>query len=332
MLKELFANNPNIVINTDIDGFLSGMFLQKYYGCRIVGFSNSWDYVWLDSEYERQVGENAIYKPIYIDLYVVNPDVVCIEQHIIGYDKKHNALIGSMKTKINPNLMLCDRTFTGDYFHKYPFGTIHFLIAMMEREGVHVQLPDLKSSPTDRMKKYDLRVGEIILRADDALFSSLGKYKPNTDKWWPLLYEKSGSSQSIKKLMDFVSNEDPAQKFKVKDRTGKYFHDEFNCDISQESHGLNYSKVDGAYKNILDESGNLKQEIKNYVNELKQIFGMEMDLPLKYNIHAGTARTMRYAEGGNKLFQENWKNLYSYAFIFGPKSDNKNFSYTVDMK
>lgn len=39
MLKELFSKNPNIIINTDIDGFLSGMILQTYLGCKIVGFS-----------------------------------------------------------------------------------------------------------------------------------------------------------------------------------------------------------------------------------------------------------------------------------------------------
>ena len=50
MLRELFESNKNIVINSDIDGFLCGMVLQKYYGCRIVGFSDSRDKVWLIPE------------------------------------------------------------------------------------------------------------------------------------------------------------------------------------------------------------------------------------------------------------------------------------------
>ena len=36
-VKELFEKNKNIIINTDIDGFLCGMILQKYYGCKVVG-------------------------------------------------------------------------------------------------------------------------------------------------------------------------------------------------------------------------------------------------------------------------------------------------------
>ena len=45
MLKEIFNRNPNIIINTDIDGILSGVILVKYCNCRIVGFTNSKDCV-----------------------------------------------------------------------------------------------------------------------------------------------------------------------------------------------------------------------------------------------------------------------------------------------
>lgn len=34
MLQELFAKNKNIVINTDIDGILSGLLLVKYCDCK----------------------------------------------------------------------------------------------------------------------------------------------------------------------------------------------------------------------------------------------------------------------------------------------------------
>ena len=65
-LSEFFekAQTKDIVINTDIDGFLSGMILQKYYGCRVVGFSNSSESIWLCPEIK------SIYEPIYIDIFV----------------------------------------------------------------------------------------------------------------------------------------------------------------------------------------------------------------------------------------------------------------------
>ena len=41
MLREIFEDNNKIIINTDIDGFLSGMILKQYFNCEIVGFTNS---------------------------------------------------------------------------------------------------------------------------------------------------------------------------------------------------------------------------------------------------------------------------------------------------
>lgn len=186
MLKEIFAQNKDIVINSDIDGFLCGMILQKYYACRIVGFSNSRETIWLIPEIED------INKPIYIDLYVANPAVTCIDQHIIAYDKDHHNEICSYGTKINPNLDR-KRTFVGDmesdYYHKYPFGTVHYLIAMMAREGIQVDLPDLnKEYQTDVPGisgiKHKTCAGHIILRADDALYSTLSQYRANALDWW----------------------------------------------------------------------------------------------------------------------------------------------------
>lgn len=319
-LGELFQKNPYIVINSDIDGMLSGMILQKYYGCRVIGFSNSWDCVWLDKDYEFFV-DDAINKPIYIDLYVTNPNVVCIEQHIIGYDDAHNSRIASSGTKINPNIMRKGRTFSGDYFHKYPFGTVHFLIALMEKEGIQVELPLLHSITGPKAYDYNLTVGDILLRADDALFSSLGKYKANTEEWWPWLLKLSGNAKSIASMIRYISQQDPAQNFKVKDRTGDFFTREFKC-----------SGIDGAFKNVTDEEGNLLHNILEYRDEICLMMRMKLDLPLKYNVHKGDASTKKYFGSGQDLdFSQN-PHLYSYAFIFGPRSPKNNFSYTLNMK
>ncbi|MBP5800244.1 MAG: hypothetical protein J6W43_10105 [Prevotella sp.] len=320
MISEIFNKTKDIIINADIDGFLSGMILQKYYGCNVVGFSNSWDCVWITPEYESS-NSNALYKPVYIDLYVVNPDVICIEQHIIGYDDAHNKRLSSLGTKINPNLMCNGRTFTGDYFHKYPFGTVHFLIALLEREGVHVQLPSLDSITGQIAKNYNLTVGDILLRADDALFSSLGKYKSNTEKWWPWLFDFSGNADSINAMMRYVCEANPNNKFKVKDRTGEYFTREFQC-----------SGMDGEYKNITDNNGNLLSCVLKYRDEICNMMNMSLDIPLIYNIHQGNASTKKYLDTSVELDYQHNPDLYSYAFIYGPRSPKDNFSFTIDMQ
>lgn len=318
-LKSLFEKNKNIIINTDIDGFLSGIILQRYFNCKIVGFSNSWDCVWIDQEYEKST-KNALTDPIYIDLYVAHPSVICIEQHIIGYNDSHNKHIGSMGTKINPNIMRSNRTFLGDYFHKYPFGTIHFIIALMEKEGIQVKLPPLNSIPTQKTLDYHLTFGDIILRADDALFSSLGKYKSNTEEWWSWLLCLSKNAVSITSMINYIRNADPNQSFNVKKNTGIYFKDEFNC-----------SGSDGAFNIITDNNGNLLSNILNYRDEICQMLDMTLDLPMKYITHRGVAATKSFKGTSLELDTSNNPNLYSYAFIFGPKSMKHNFSFTMDM-
>ena len=110
-LSEFFerANTKNIVINSDIDGFLSGMILQKYYGCEIVGFSNSNNAIWLSPEI------HSIYEPVYIDIFVNHPNVFCIDQHIVAYDDAHLARIALDGTKMNPNIDICPKSYLGDF-------------------------------------------------------------------------------------------------------------------------------------------------------------------------------------------------------------------------
>lgn len=93
-LTDIFQQNKNIVINTDIDGILSGIFLQKYFDCNIVGFCNSKDKVWISNRL------SSVYEPVYIDMFVVNRDVTCIEQHLISVDDTHHNYWTSCNNKI----------------------------------------------------------------------------------------------------------------------------------------------------------------------------------------------------------------------------------------
>ena len=319
-LSEIFDKNKDIVINTDIDGFLCGMILQKYYSCRVVGFSNSRETVWLIPEIED------INKPVYIDLYVANPTVTCIEQHIIAYDKDHHNEICSFGTKINPNLDR-KRTFVGDmesdYYHKYPFGTVHYLIALMAKEGIHVDLPDLTrvyqiSEPGNPGRKLKTNAGHIILRADDALYSTLSRYRDNALDWWKWLDPKN-ESPAISELKQFISNCDAAHAKEYKADVGKFFR------------GLGCDGDDGAFKTVTDASGNLLSKVIGYRNEICSIVGMDLDLYEFYDIHKGKY-AVQFCRPGYDMGILHSDNLYSYAFIFGPNPRYPNFSFTTDLK
>ena len=320
MLKELFEKNKNIVINSDIDGFLCGMILQNYYMCKVVGISDSRDTVWLIPEIED------IDSPIYIDLYVARPQVTCLEQHIIAFDREHHNTIQGYGTKINPNLDR-ERTFVGDmgsdYYHKYPFGTVHYLIAQMAREGIDVELPDLYdnyriTSDKDHSAYAESNAGQIILRADDALYSTLSPYRDNALDWWNWL-DPQHQYPAIENLRKFIDSCEIAKAREYKDAVGRFFK-MLGCD-----------GADGAFKNITDETGTILPKVLNYREVVGKIVGMWLILPEKYKIHK-CQYAVQYSKPGYDMDILRAANLYSYAFIYGPHSRFPNFSFTLDMK
>lgn len=306
-LKDLFNSNKKIIINTDIDGFLSGMILQQYFGCEVVGFSNSHETVWVTPG-------TSIYEPVYIDLFVNNPTVHCIEQHVIAYDMDAYNTIHGWGTKINPNLD-CVCNFAGDgqrnYFHKYPFGTVHYLIYLMEKEGINVTLPAMTYVPQPGMPEF----GQVILRADDALFSSLGPYAENAEWWWNQFL--GPKSQAVSAMIKYLYGCNRSMRFKYKDDIGNYFISKLHCDDK-----------DGAFSNVVDNCGTILNKVLNYNVEIGKYLNCQLTLPRNYDIHCGSYKCT-YADSNFDYFD---KSVFSYAFIYGPRSQKPNFSHTTYMK
>lgn len=320
MLRELFERNNKIVINTDIDGFLSGMILQEYFGCEIVGFSNSKSKVWLKE------GFDELYAPIYIDLYVNNPETVCIEQHILAYDMNHlNEInranrMGAYITKLNPNLERSRNTYRNDYAHKYPFGTVHYLISLMEREGICVHLPALDvHQPIDFgafVGRYDICPGQILLRADDALYTTIVKYPDNARDWWDWLNPYS-DYQSINQMCEYLNELDEETATRLKQVTGNFFRSGLGCD-----------GIDGSFDSIVLPDGSIKRAVLDYIQCISNIMDMNLTIPLNFVTHQG-------------IWQKNWlrrveditmrQDVFSYAIIASPNAEYKQLSFTLDM-
>ena len=153
MLREVFENNPNIVINTDIDGILCGIILCNFCDCKVAGFSNSKDTVWLRSDVK------SVYEPVYIDMFVPRNDVYCVDQHIVSVNDRHHEMFVASGTKINPQLDRHRIFQKWDYTYKYPFGAVHYIIAMLEQEGVNIDYPLLKNIVDT---KFNIRLGDIL--------------------------------------------------------------------------------------------------------------------------------------------------------------------------
>jgi hypothetical protein len=342
MLKELFAKNPYIIINTDIDGILSGIILCKYCNCQIVGFTNSKDTVWLADNY------NDLYKYVYIDMFVTNDKAICIDQHVVAVNDTHMKNIIKLGNKFSPQSDDANnlRIFSSKGFkNKYPFGTVQYLIAQLESEGVKISLPDL-NTPVPNSK---IKIGDLLHRADDAMKTSLYAYKSNADFWWKWLDKKApnGSIEKMKEYLEIMESSSVASvnadgmkhkkkdyedhKIKIvediKEKTKNYFKEQFQCKSS-----------DGGFNNIVDEHGIILPNIEQYCKSVALLCGFkELTIPNHYVVHSGKAYRTRWLDIFENDFLKDYTicghKIFSYAFIYGPDNDGQtNFSFTIDMK
>ena len=317
-LSEIFEQNKDIVINTDIDGILSGIILQQYYGCNIVGFSNSNDIVWLCSDIQ------SVYAPVYIDMFVPQDNVICIEQHIVAVNEaQHNHWL-RCGTKINPNLTLQKRIFTlADYKLKYPFGTIHYIIALMESEGMPVNLPNLNTVVDASL---NIQLGDLLLRADDAMKTTCNSpYMTNAQQWWNRLTTLSHNATSIQTMIQFLNNIPAANVDNIKTNTKEYFKQHFHCCTS-----------DGGFNRILDKTNALLPNIQTYIDTIAQVMGTTLRYPTQLVPHYGTAKQVYWNSQWEKEFVNhqtiNGEKVFSYSFIYSPSGQKPNFSYTTQIK
>ncbi len=328
MLKEIFERNKYIVINTDIDGILCGLILQKYYHCEIVGFCDSKNKVWLIDGFEKS-------DPVYIDMYVTNPAVVSIDQHVVAIDHDHLNTINRYGTKINPNLLLAERVLniTDEYKKKYPFGTVHYLMMLMYKEGIDVDIDDL--TVARRVNGEDITPADIILRADDALFNTF-IYDINANEWWIRLLDNN--CLPIRRLITYRTSKYPngniAAAVDYENMMGRFFSGFTCCRVRPRDGGIIRSKAsrnvtidsDGGFDEVTDDDGKLKDDVAEYIRAIGKIMGIELaPLPMHYRRYEGNFIRKKLTSA------DHVEDTFSYAFVAGLGSYS-NYSYTEDMR
>lgn len=322
---DLLRQNNKIIVNTDIDGVLSAYVLCKYCGCEIVGFSNSAECVWWRSDKIK-----SIYDAVYIDMYVPRKDVLTIDQHIIAYDEETLSDIASYGSKLNPNLDN-PRTFlpNGSYYLKYPFGTIHYILSKLGKIGVDVAFDHMRVV-CDRYG-CPLNIADFILRADDAMTTSLNSnYVDNAKSWWWWLKEEGKMSNNIVSLTNYL-NKCPTVRTDVygkKSAIATYFQREFGCD-----------SPDGGFTYITDANGATNERVVKYLTFFFSLLGGEDArkylagvFDARYRIAKGKAMriymTPQFAKELRERGTINGEEVFSYGYV---RSSNRpaNFSYTV---
>jgi hypothetical protein len=313
-MVELLRRNNKIIINSDIDGVLSGLILTNYANCEVVGFSNSDNTVWIDNS-----KVNSIYNAVYVDMFVADNNVKCIDQHIVSVNEQHHRILSSNQNKLNPNFE--NPRFhlpNNSYYNKYPFGTIHYLIAVLESEGIRVDLNFM--NPVGQINFIDL-----LLRADDAMKTTVdSNYMVNASSWWRWLIQKSGNARSINSMLQYLNTLNAIRVSSIKQTTTSLLTNSatFGC-----------SSPDGGYKSIIDDNGMLLSKVINYFNFIAQSSGLNC-FDLNLNLTPCIGRVNRVSLTNNQIEELinqnsiNGEKIFSYAFV---RSANRgeNFSYTI---
>ncbi|MBD41334.1 MAG: hypothetical protein CMC66_02895 [Flavobacteriaceae bacterium] len=316
IIEEFFKDDYSIIVNTDLDGILSGLILKNYLNCKIVGFCNSEEKVYLNESV------SSISSPVYIDMFVSDPFSRSIDQHIVAANQYHYNILKKNTRKLNPNLHRSRyHTPSSSYANKYPFGTVHYIIGLLESSGIKINLDFFKI-------KDGLKFIDFLLRADDSLMTSVdSNYVRNARDWWEWLYFFSNKSKSIEKIGKYIYGTQKTFAHHIKNSISKTLMNPsgFACESS-----------DGGFKSPVGKNGYLKQNVKNYIKFLSEISGLDcFNLEMSFMEFIGKSYRTNLSESQIieliKFNTINEKKIFSYAFVRSVNRE-KNFSYTSDIK
>lgn len=297
-ITNIFVKNKKCIINADLDGLLSGMILQRFLNWEIVGFSSCAgrmnDDLWLFNAKED------LKECIFIDLPVYLKPFSTIDQHFIAFDNESIEIYKKHNNKINPNIIR-ERVFkkidgSSEYTGKYPFGTIHFIIAVLE----NMKIIDDSFSFEFKKKLGEFELADLILRADRVIGNTVS-YTDNCSDWLKWLMCIGG--KNTQSLFNIVQKE-------------LFFRKVSESKVEEKMYQLGCKGKDGDCSNMLRNKD--YSSLKKYFDYLS--IAMNMDsIPIKKIIDFGKLKGMRYEINKNNydfLKKESQKNnVFSFAFV-----------------
>lgn len=117
-----------MISGNDVDSLLSVFFLHHHLGWNLIGFYN-YETIWYADQYELKDAKEAIW----VDLDIYHKEVRSVGHHVLKF-RTDDVMPGHVQS-LNPNL-LRGVDYTRGFAVKYPLGTIHFLLWL-----VNVDLP-----------------------------------------------------------------------------------------------------------------------------------------------------------------------------------------------
>lgn len=296
-LTEYLNGKNNLLPNLDPDGVFTYTLINKYIPSDMVGFTNSKNHLYL-LEGKNHRGSGITY----VDMFVTNPVIQSIDQHIITRTPKETANVASWKTKLNPNILFgTDMT---DFKHKFPLSTFLFVLILLSEEY------DIK---IDWHKKIteDLELGHFLMDIDGVL-NILNDYNANVNQWFVKLRNNVSRTYMVDEIYDYINTLPVLELKKISDKVRNYLHDNFNAETKE-----------GGYKTLNMNNVKHISALFNFAKEI--LFDEKGDIDININNMETWAGTTMVDESQNVNLNE----TFSYAIVY---ANGKNFSYTNKLK
>ena len=250
----LFTEKKKCIINADLDGMLSGIILHNVLGWEIIGFSmcngKPNDELWLP---QGMTLERAIAECIFIDLPVMLKQATVIDQHFNALDEDSVNTFRVDENKINPNI-LRGMNYTSTekgYTRKYPFGTVHLIIAVLEKYNHNINLNLNKD--LGGFTSLD-----VLLRADRVI-GNTDIYTPNCRDWAD--YLATDNQGTITNLIKSIIHSDSLSEYSIREHN-----------VEEKLKILGCARNDGDCSNLLSMGETTK--VKEIIAWLSSILGL----------------------------------------------------------
>jgi hypothetical protein len=149
----LVRRDQRMIIGNDLDALLSAQFLQHTLGWSIAGFYN-YSTFYVDPAINPR-------ECVWVDLDIADPACCSIGHHILRPTPADR--IPGHRASVNPNLLRgIDQT---DFIHKYPLGTIHFLLWLHDA------------------RVRNKRACTLLLWLTDSTWINAQRYRSNVREW-----------------------------------------------------------------------------------------------------------------------------------------------------
>lgn len=298
-ISKFIGDSKNYITNLDPDGITSYLLLKNFIGGELVGFTNSNNYVYLFRD--KNIGSKAV---TYVDMFVTNPNIKSIDQHIVGRNYNENRQLYNLHTKYNPNIIF--KKDLSDYRHKFPLSSFLFILITLSRE--YDITIDFKRKVSD-----NLEVGHFLLDIDGVM-TNLRDYLDNVTQWLDLL-RKEFNTRILDELCNYI-NELPMLELSGISQRVRNFLTENYCTETK----------DGGFNSITETNiVYIKRLMAFYNNIIFNNDGGDIGLGFDY-------RMMDVFYGERKLCNSNeidLSNTFSYAIV---RKDKLNISYTEKLK